>query len=264
MLWIVRRIAQAKIPFASASAAMVVVLELALPARAADDALGRCEETGRGASSTWNDVALSPLPPGAVLLVMDRRVLGRVLSSAAAGELRGDVAVVPSFDLASAMSAREIRREPKLAPFARDMALTGVPEEWSLAQLAAARPLATTFDARWERALARHLVPAGLFAIFQPEPRGTSDRRRALDALAPAHALLQKAILKPRDPELCAATATLLRVRAIATVASGDRELLPRMLDDLRPFSPNDSLANELIRRVTLAKGVVEVKDLSP
>jgi hypothetical protein len=243
---------------------MILVLETALPARAADDALGRAEEAARGASSEWNDVALGTVPPGAVLLVMDRRVLSRVLASRAEGELRGDLAVVPVFDLASAMSARELSREPKLGPFVRDVALAGLPEEWSLAQLAASRPLASTFDTRWDRSLARHLVPAGLFAVFALEPRGTSDRRRALDALAAPHALLGKTILKPRDPELCVATATLLRARAIAIAAAGERDLIPRVLDDLRPFSPNDPVSNELTRRATLSKGVIEVKDLSP
>jgi hypothetical protein len=36
------------------------------------------------------------------------------------------------------------------------------------------------------------------------------------------------------------------------------------VLDDLRPYSPNDATANELIRRVTLAKGAVDVKGLPP
>src|SRR5262249_23045159 len=154
-------------------------------------------------------------------------------------------------------------REPLLSPFVRDMALVGAPEELSLSSLASARPLAMVFDPRWDRALARHLVPAGLVSLFEPEPRGASDRRHALEIARPDLAALQLTAASRCDPELCAAAASLLRARAIGYAAAGDREMIARGLDDLRPFAPADPVASELVRRVVTGKGATQVKDLA-
>ncbi len=261
---VVRAIASARIPFARASASMVVLLEVAFPVRAADEALARCEATAREGSATWSEVALGPLPAGAILLLNDPRILPRILALRAEGELRGDIAVVPTFDLGGQLASRELEREPKLGPFWRDLALANAPEEWSLSSLASARPLVTSFDSHWPRPLARHLVPTGLWAVFEPEPRGPSDRKRALDDFARDRARLEKVTLTPPDAELMAATANLLRARVIGFTATGEREVVGRGLDELRPFAPGDRVAGEIVRRVVMAKGVVDVKDLTP
>jgi hypothetical protein len=144
------------------------------------------------------------------------------------------------------------------------MALVSAPDEHSLSSLAATRPVVMPFEPRWDRTLARHLVPVGLFARFASEPRGTSDRKKALEAFAPSREALARAITSPRDPELLATTATLLRARALGLAASGDRELTARALDDLRPFSPADPIAAELVKRLLAARGIIDVKDLAP
>jgi hypothetical protein len=120
------------------------------------------------------------------------------------------------------------------------------------------------FDPRWDRALARHLVPAGLVSRFEPEPRGASDRRHALDLARPDLARLERTAASPCDLELCAAAASLLRARAIGFAAAGDREMIARGLDELRPFAPGDRVASELVRRVVTGKGAIPVKDLAP
>ena len=249
---------------------MIIVLELALPARMADDAWTRAIDRTRG-SLEWEDAAWSTVPSGALVLLADERALERVVATRATGTAREDVAVVPTFALGGRMAAREIAREPKLQAFVRDMALEGAPEELSLSQLASARPLLVTFDPRWEKPLARHLVPVGLFARFETEPRGTSDRRQAMDLARPAVERLEHAAIDPspfadrdgrREPEICAVTASLLRARAIAWAAANDRELLARELDELRPFAPDDRLASELARRAVSSKGGIEVADL--
>ena len=76
----------------------------------------------------------------------------------------------------------------------------------------------------------------GFFARFESEPRGTSDRKKALDAFIPERERLDCAITSPRDPELLAPTATLLRARALGLAASGDRDSIARALDDFAPF----------------------------
>jgi hypothetical protein len=260
---IARAVAQAPIPFARASAAMIVVLGLALPVRLADDAIARGDERGRGLAALWDEIAWGPAPPAAVVLVQDRRSLRRLVASRAAGALRPDLAIVPVFDLSGRMASRELLREPKLGPFWRDLSLGVPPEEFSFSSLAQARPLMMPYDVKWDRALARHLVPVGLVSRYEPEPRGQSDRRKALDSFTPDRDRLAKA-MTPRDPELTAATAWLLRARLLALASTGDKDVVARGLDDLRPFSPNDPLAAQVVRRTVISKGVIEVRDLSP
>lgn len=261
---VVRGVTDARIPFAQASAAMIVVLLLAFPARVADEAWTRAEERARGGAAAWDEAAWGTVPFGSVVLLDDRRALERVVATRATGAMRSDLAIVPFRDLAGPMASREIAREPKLQAFLRDMALEGAPEELSLSSLAAARPVAMTFDPRWDKPLSRHLVPAGMLARFETEPRGSSDRKRELDKAAPALARFERKVTRPRDLELCAVAASLLRARTIAFAAAGDREIVARGLDELRPFAPDDAVASELSRRVVSSKGGIEVKDLAP
>jgi hypothetical protein len=257
-------IARMRVPFAQASAALVVVLELVLPVRSLDETSGRREARAPRAVSTWDEIAWGSAPPAAVVLAPDRATMQRVAAARATGSMRGDLVVVPSFDLDARQAHRALAAEPKLTPLYRDVALGIAPEELSLAQLASQRALIATFDPRWDRALARHLVPLGLMARLEPEPRGASDRKRALDAFAPAKERLVRIALPKRDPDLARATATLLRSRAIAMAACGEKEILSHALDDLRPFAPDDPVATTLVRRMVTSKGAIDVHDLVP
>jgi hypothetical protein len=68
------------------------------------------------------------------------------------------------------------------------------------------------YELKWGRVLGRHLVPIALLDRFEPEPRGASDRRRALESFAAKRDRLER--LTANDPELSAATVYLLRARA--------------------------------------------------
>jgi hypothetical protein len=177
---------------------------------------------------------------------------------------RADLLVVPTFALPSRVTDRALKAEPRLAPLYRDVALGDTPEELSLAQLASQRPLLSGFDPRWDRNLARHFVPVGLTSRFEPEPRGSSERRRALDVFDASKDRLVRVAIAKRDPDLATVTASLLRRRAIGVAACGERDVLARALDDLRPFAPDDSVANTLVRRLVTSKGPIEVLDLVP
>jgi hypothetical protein len=261
---IVRAVSQSRLPFARASAAMVVLLELTFPVHVADDAHARASARGRGAAAVWDEVAVGTLPAGAVVFVRDARVAAHLLASRAAGELRPDLAVVPVSDLGGPLARRELAREPSLSSFFRDVALARPPEELSLSQVAATRPLAVTFDPAWPRPLARQMVPLGLFQRFETEPRGLSDRRRALDAFIAARDRLALATRDPDDPELVSLTARLLRARAVGLAAAGEREVADRGAEDVRMFSPDDPVAVKLARRVATTKGMLDVRDLAP
>jgi hypothetical protein len=207
---IVRAVAAARMPFARSTAAMVLALALALPVEGADEALVRSAPRAGGATAIWDDVAWGALPPRTVVLLTDPRVYARALAARAIGSLRGDVTVVPT--LAGAAPARgALVRDPALLPLWRDLELVGVPTEQSLSSLASARPLAMAYEPRWGHALGGHFVPLALFDRFVPEPRGASDRRRALEAFTPQRARLADAVA--RDPELADATSYLLGAR---------------------------------------------------
>jgi hypothetical protein len=237
---LVRSIAAARVPMARASAAMVVVLELALPADMMDDALVRAAPRAAGAAAAWDDAAWAPLPPRSVVLVTAPPVYARALAAQARGALRDDVTLVPTF-LHDPRAWRGLAGDASLLPLYRDLELAGVPGEASLSSLASVRPVAVSYEPRWGKPLAKHLVPATLFDRFQPEPRGASDRRAGLDAFAPVRDRLEKAV--GADPELRAAAAVLLGARArLAVDLSSDADLIARASADLHVFAPADGL----------------------
>ncbi len=262
---LVLRVRSARIPFAPASASLLVVLEWTLPVRAADDSLTRHDARPEGGPRAFVEAALGGAPPTAIVLVNNPRLLTRFQAARAQGQLREDIELFPTFDIRSPLARGAVEREPKLAGFYRDLALGTLPEEWSLSSLAAARPLLVTFDPRWNRGLARHLVPTGLYARFEAEPQGASDRRLALSRLGKRHAELLRDVTGPgKDTELQHLVAHLLRARAIAMGATGERENLSRALEDLAPFAPDDPVAALLVRRSVASKGIIPVEDLTP
>jgi hypothetical protein len=258
---VVRAIAEAKVPLARASAAMVLVLELAIPVDSADEALLRTLPRANGAAALWDDLAWGELPPRTVVLVTDARLGRRAAAAQATGALRGDLAVVPA-QTRGAVASRVLSQDAALVPLWRDLELAGSPSEASLSSLASVRPLAIAFEPRWGRALGRHLVPVALLDRFEPEPRGASDRKRALDVFAPKRERLARAASK--DPELADATAYLLRARALDVASSGDRDLVGRAVDDLHAFAPDDPVGAAIVSRVVLGKAGSKVEDLRP
>ena len=258
---------RARVPFARASAAMILILEMALPDRAADDSDARADERNaarapRGA--TW-PAARSPPARRSSCAIRASRPASTPRAPPASSA--ADLALVPLFDLGGHGAMRELARDVKLEPIWHDAALVGAEQESSLSSIGQERPLVAAYDPSWDRGLARHLVPVGLFARFEPEPRGGSDRRAALDQFSGPAApqgrdRLAKAI--DGDPELLGITVALLRARAIALAAASERDVVAHAIDDLRPFSPRDPVAAELVRRMTATRGAIDVKDLVP
>lgn len=253
-------VAETKVAFAKVSALLVGVVLLALPARQLDLASLRLANKSGAPERAFAELAWQRLPLGAVVIVSDPAISRRILASRAQGEARADVLFVR---LRHASSLSALALEPRLAPLLRDDALYGAPEEWALSSLASSRPTALTFDPRWPRPLARHLVAAGLFDRFYAEPRGLSDRRDALAALAPLRLALERSLVKCADPDVASAAASLLRARLLGAAASGDRDVIGLALDDLRPFSPGDPLAFEIVRRAVGTRGPIDVSDLT-
>ncbi len=261
---VVLAIRQAPVPLAQASASLVLLLELVIPVQAADDTSTRRGARFLRASTLWNEIAWGTAPPAAVVLVSQEALMRRIAAARATGAMRADLLVVPTFASSSRTTAHALRAEPKLTAIYRDLALGSTPEELSLATLATERPTLATFEPLWDRSLARHFVPLGLLTKFEPEPRGDAERRAALEAFASGKRRLLSAIVLKPDVDLARTTAHLLRARAIGMATCGDREVLSRALDDLRPFAPDDQVATQLVRRLITRKGAIDVRDLAP
>jgi hypothetical protein len=231
-----RAVASARVPMARASGAMVVVLELVVPVEEADDGFARAQARAAGAAAAWDDAAWGLLPPGTVVLATSPRVMTRALAARGRGALRPDLTLVPTF-LRDARAWTSLAGDAALVPLWRDLELAGVPGEEALSSLATARPVAMAYERPWGKLVGKHLVPVTLFDRFEPEPRGASDRRRALDALAPAGERLARAA--GGDPDLAAAAAVLLRARRdLAIDLAADADLVARTTGDLRAFAP--------------------------
>lgn len=258
---VVAAIADAKLPLSRASAAMVLLLLLALPVDKADESLVRALPLASGAASVWDDVAWGELPPRTVVLATDRRLWRRAAAARATGSLRGDIAVVPTF-AHGPPAARVLARGVELVPLWRDLELSGAPTEDTLSTLSTVRPVAMAFEPRWGRVLGRHLVPAALLDRFEPEPRGASDRRRALDVSVRARERLARALT--HDPDLTQAAVVLLRARALGLAMGGDRDLVGRAVEDVHAFAPDDPVAAAIVARVVLGKGATRLDDLRP
>jgi hypothetical protein len=224
---LVRAVQTTRAPFARASAAMIVLLELALPVRIADDTSFALAKRTSAPLEAFAHASVGPLPAGALVMVSHPDVATHLLALRARGLLRGDVAIVPTFGHAGPIALAELAREPRLAPFYRDLALGTAPQELSLAQLSSERPLAVLYDRRWGTWIAKHLVSSGLVSRFEPEPRGPSDRRRAVTAQAGS---LEAALaVVGKDETLARATLALLAAQRTAIATAGDKQLLPEL-----------------------------------
>ena len=253
-------VAAAHIPFARASAAMIVLLELAVPARVADDASLAMSKLPARATHRWNARFFGDLPRDAVVFLPSTRLVLRSRAAAATGELRPDVSVLATSGPSARATGRIVAREPLLAPIVRDLALYGAPEELSLSELAGARPLFVAFDARWDRRFARHLLPEGAFDRYLVEPRGASERARAF-AQSPLDGATAAAIAS--DAALLDATRDVLAARALAAAAAGEREYADAATAELRRLAPADRLGVELERRVASMHGALDVTALA-
>jgi hypothetical protein len=260
MQGIVRAVARAKVPFARATAAMVLI-EIVLPVEAADEALARPHHRDQ-ATAGWDDVTWGELPPGAVVVLTDERFCRRALAARARGALRDDVSIVMG-SAPGASSRRVLASDPLLLPLWRDLEIFGAPAEASLTALAAARPVAMSYEPRWGRGIAVHLVPDGVLDRFETEARGASDRRSAMAAFAPRRDRLRGWIRG--EPELESITARMLRARALllGTLDARDPALVGKAVDDLQGFAPADPVGAQILARLQ-AGGAAHFDDLRP
>lgn len=259
---LVRWVADLRVPLARASAAMVALLAAAFPAMAFDETSLAREARAFVEMVSWSPAALGNFRAGTLIVGEDPRAFHRLVAASLSREAPPGLAFVPLYDLGGRMVRQELVRTPALVPLVRDMTLTGAPTELALSKLAAEREVVLFFSARWERALARHLVPDGVLDRFEPEPRGGSERQRGValseEALTPLARLYGGGVART----LATSTAELLRARVGALASIGERELAFRVLEQMRVFSPSDPFVASMETRLR-AKGSVELRDLA-
>jgi hypothetical protein len=262
--FMIARLADAKIPFARASATLVVILFCAAPLRVLDETDSRLTAMRTLALASWEDLAFDALPPKSLVLIRDSRLWLRTQAAHAQGSLRQDLSIVPTSALEARAAATVLAREPALAPLLRDILLSGSPQELTLSTLAKTKPLCVEFAHTWNQNLAKHLVPVGLFMQYEAEPRALSERKLALESQTVLRDRLSRALMKDSDPELKKLTIKALRLRAMSTALTGEKSSTVRTLEDLRVFSPTDAIMEELIRRALVSKGYIDITDLDP
>lgn len=255
LTYLVRRVARIRVPLASASAAMVALLGAAFPAIAYDEASFARESRASLEKIEWGAAVVGDAPDDALIVVEDPRVEARLAAASLAGELPAALQIVPLDDIGGPSVRAALARTPALVPLVRDVTLTGLPTEVALSNLAGEHPVYLVYSSRWERALARHLVPAGALDRFEPEPRGVADRKRGVElaevALAPIISVGREA-----DARLLgASTAALLAARAEGFAAIHDRDLGARTVATMQALAAGEVRIASLEARFRAGKG---------
>jgi hypothetical protein len=215
------------------------------------------------ATEAWTEEALGRLPERSVLVVQSPALALRALSAQLQGA-RPDVAVLPLPLLhRGSVSSRLLRRAPALAPVLRQLAVNGVPDEYSFGRLADTRPLFVQLDARWDARLLDHLCPDALWLQFAARPLGKSDRQagvaRAREALERLLEPDAPAWLDERTREVLAQQAGQ---QALALAALGETEPAQRALRASSELRPEDPLWQALAERLERGTGRVAINDL--
>ena len=255
LTWVVRRVARLRLPLATASAAMVALLGAAFPAIAYDEATFAREAKSALERVDWGRAIVGDAPDGALVVLEDRRATERLVAAGLIGELPTFLEIVPLDDIGGPMVRAALARTPSLVPLVRDVTLTGLPTEVALSNLAADHAVHLVYNARFERALARHLVPAGALDRFEPEPRGVADRKRGVELAEEALAPVITATREADARAMGGSTAALLGARAEGFATIHDRELGARTVATMQAFAPGEARIAALEARFRGGKG---------
>jgi hypothetical protein len=128
----------------------------------------------------------------------------------------------------------------------RDLVLYGSPRERSLSSVAMSRPLVLGFEPSWDRGLTRHLVPAGLLAVFRPEPRGGSERLAAVG---------EPSLDLPEGGALAMLTARLLDAQSKSLTSLGEREAATRVDSESILLALPTATGERRARRLLTSRG---------
>jgi hypothetical protein len=255
---IATQVRRARVPFAEPASSLLVVFHFTLAFAAVEDSAFAADRRDQVAADAWTDEALDALPQGALLLVRSEALAYRLWAAQIAHGARHDLVVIPEPLLERGNVARLLlRHEPALAPLIREMALSGAPTEFSLSNLADARPLFVEIDPRWTKRLRDHLAPRAFFPRFSSHPLGRSDRMQSLKESDAGWQRALSVASKPtaRDAATLAVLQSELRDRAQLLVDAADYEAAQATVDTLFNIDPHDTLAANLRARLLARPG---------
>lgn len=240
---------RARLPFAEPASSLLVVFHFTLAFAAVEDSAFAADRRDQVAADAWTDEALDALPQGSLLLVRSEALAYRLWAAQIARGARHDLVIIPEPLLERGnVASLLLRQEPALAPLIREMALSGAPSEFSLSNLADARPLFVEIDSRWTKRLRDHLAPRAFFPRFSSHPLGRSDRVQSLKEGDNGWQRALTVATKPtaRDAATVAVLQSELRDRAQLLVDAGDYEAARTTVDTLLTVDPHDSVAATL------------------
>jgi hypothetical protein len=120
-------------------------------------------------------------------------------------------------------ASRLMAREPSAEPLVRLFAIEGRTDEFSLNEIADARPLVVEPDLSWSDPEYAHLSIDGAWLRFQPEPLGKSDKRLDLPpTLARLARLFEAVAERPGDEDTAAAARALITAHAKGLLRAND------------------------------------------
>jgi hypothetical protein len=240
---------RARVPFAEPASSLLVVFHFTLAFAAVEDSAFAADRRDQVAADAWTDEALDALPQGALLLVRSEALAYRLWAAQIARGARHDLVVIPEPLLERGNVARLLlQKEPALAPLVREMALSGAATEFSLSNLADARPLFVETDLRWTKRLQGHLAPRAFFPRFSSHPLGRSDRIQSLKESDAGWQRALAAATKPaaRDAATLAVLQGELRDRAQLLFDAADYEVAQATVDSLLTIDQHDTVAATL------------------
>lgn len=238
---------RARLPFARAAAALLVVLDFTFALVAAEEAWFSEPHRESLATEVFTDEALAGLPPRAVVLLRSEAMVWRLRAAAVLRGERPDLLLVPLGALGRAPVARRLlEREPQLGALLRDVAVQGRPGEYALSGLADARPLFVEVDPGWDRRLFAHLMPGGMWLRFLPHALGRSDRVQGIRRGQSSFERVRAAVGEPGSkarPATRRAFARRLREQAVVLIVQGDFQAAGELLELLGAEVATDPMA---------------------
>ena len=243
------RLLESKIPLSKAAATLVVVFHLTLVALTSEEAGFAADRSEQLAAEAWTDEAFGRLEPRSAVLVRSPAIAWRLWAARMLRGERPDVVVIPVHLLDKGRVASSLAAADRgLEPLLRDFALTNEPSEFSLSKVADVRPLYVEFDAAWRPRLSTHLLIAGLWLRYTPQPLGPSDRKQSVPlAEVPLRRVLA-AIAATTLPDAPTSAVMQSTLRAHATVLGsfGDREAADGFLGKIEELAARDPFATRV------------------
>jgi hypothetical protein len=218
------RLTRLRVPLARAGAALVVAFTGTLVALTVEQSSEVADRDRARGAEELTDLAVERLPPRAAVLVSAPHLTWRLLAASLVEGRRPDVLLLTKSILHRGDAAsRLMAREPSAEPLVRLFAIEGRTDEFSLNEIADARPLVVEPDLSWSDPEYAHLSIDGAWLRFQPEPLGKSDKRLDLPpTLARLARLFEAVAERPGDEDTAAAARALITAHAKGLLRAND------------------------------------------